>query len=763
MLFKQTLQCLDAIIMAALKLQVWTVLATLVLTTVSSKNQIINILTLLPYPDTLFNPSWRDGPQVSVALEIAKEDINNRTDILLDYQIELIHGNSGCEYTTKAYEAILNNVYSSSTGVVGIIGPGYSSASIAMTTLSSRKELSLITVHGGSSPILSDRTQRPYALGTLGSSEAFAIVGVQIMQKHNWRRVGIIFEEARLLYSATAARIGEILSELNSTTLDTTALTISGFVFPVYDSFIPLNVIVDEGLRVNLLLTSVPATQRIICLAFHRGMVYPKYQWVITSNTFEEVAKDIEFYFEGQEYNCSAAEMQEIALNRTLFFNFRLTPLNESAPSNYSKISFKKYDRIYRSKLEDYNLTYSIWTTYFYDALWAWAVVLDRLSQRGLDLTKFRYGNTSLSNMVLEEFYRLDFEGVSGRIKFNNDSGLLTRPSSVFQVVNSTAQLVAIYDDNGLTMLTSLDPILDHFPDQFGIEINRALLAVFIAIILFQLIALIILHILSIKYRHVPSVKASSLKLNQLLYIGYYLFTITLLLYIANVGYELFDDEVTVVMCNIQWFWLFPISFTLTFGTVAVRTWRLHRIFTHYLNPGHFIADHYLVAFVFILLGVDVLFGTLWVAIDPQQLVITRFPQIEGVIKYNVLMRLCVNSNQWWSFGLVFGYKLTLMTIVLVLAFITRNIKNQSFTTVTLRTLVYLSLVDILFGFFFYYLFRFLMPLSPASFIFIVVSLNIMLFFFMGLVCIPPLLPKLKEELKKCSQRMNFTKLTDSS
>ena len=304
--------------MTALKLQVFTVLATLVLTTVSSKNRTINILTLLPYPDTLFNPSWRDGPQVSVALEIAKENINKQTGILPGYQIELIRGDSGCEYTTKAYEAIVSNVYSSSTGVVGIIGPGCSSASIAMTTLSSRKELSLITVHGGGSPILSDRTQRPYALGTLGSSEAFAIVGIHIMQKHNWRRVGILFEEARVFYSTTVKRIGEIFSELNST-LDTTAVLTIGFVFPVYDSFIPLNVIVDEGLRVNLLLTSVPTTQRIVCLAFHRGMVYPKYQWVITSNTFEEVAKDVQFYFEGREYNCSAAEMQEIALNRTIF------------------------------------------------------------------------------------------------------------------------------------------------------------------------------------------------------------------------------------------------------------------------------------------------------------------------------------------------------------------------------------------------------------------------------------------------------------
>ena len=57
-----------------------------------------------------------------------------------------------------------------------------------------------------------------------------------------------------------------------------------------------------------------------------------------------------------------------------------------------------------------------------------------------------------------------------------------------------------------------------------------------------------------------------------------------------------------------------------------------------------------------------------------------KFPQIEGVMKYDVLMQLCRNRNHWWSFGLLFGYKLVFMIIVLVLAFLTRNIKNQSFT-----------------------------------------------------------------------------------
>ena len=79
------------------------------LSVAASKNQTLYILTLLPYPyyeDQQFNPSWSDGPQVSIALELAKEQINNQTAILPDYNIELISGDTGCEYLDRAYEAI---------------------------------------------------------------------------------------------------------------------------------------------------------------------------------------------------------------------------------------------------------------------------------------------------------------------------------------------------------------------------------------------------------------------------------------------------------------------------------------------------------------------------------------------------------------------------------------------------------------------------------------------------------------------------------
>ena len=715
----------------------------------ANKSRAIYILCLLPYPDTLFNPSWREGPAVSLALDMARDQINNQTELLPDYRVELIHDDSGCEYTTRAYVAFMRNAYSGATRnkLTGIIGPGCSSASLAVSPLSSNKEVAIVTLHGGGSPLLSSRTNYRYALSSLGVSESFAHIGIKLMHKSEWNRIGVLFDESRVFYSSTVQRFKEILAESSFSV---------GFIAPVYDTFIPLSVIISEGLRVNFLFTPVENTQQVLCLAMKRGMVYPAYQWVITSNTFDEVAVNVTFTYDYQQYHCSEADMITVALKEAIFFNYRLSPLNETSPSTYSTYSFREYDQLFQERIAEYNsqspksnISYTVWSTYFYDSLWAWTVVLDRVTKQNtsLDLTELNYGNTAMSEMILEEFYRLDFEGVSGRVKFSNETGFLTRTVSVFQVNGSGTELVAYYNGTTFVKLIDHNRIPDNFADQIS-SIPVALAVVFFIIAFIQLVILIILHVLTIKWRLQHTVKASSVKLNQLMYIGCYLFLFTLLLHTIR-GLRKFDSFTTVFLCNLTWAWLLPISFTLTFGTVAVRTWRLYRIFTHYLNPGRFIGDYYLMAFVFILLLIDIGVGTVWMSVDPQTLQYTNYSISNGVAVFQTSVRSCASQNLFVSLIPVFGLRVTLIIVVLVLAFLTRNIGNQSFTTKTLRILVYFFSAVMVIGFICFYITLFNSPDPTHSYVSIIITFNLMNFLFLTLVCLPPLLPILREKLYK--------------
>ena len=733
-------------------------LATLVLSSkelsVIHKNKTIYILSLLPYPDPLFNPSWRDGPPISLALDMARDQINNQTELLPDYHIELIHDDSGCEYTTRAYKGFMRNAYYTDKNVVGVLGPACSKAAVALARLTSNKELAVVTLHGAGSPLLSNRTLYPYSLSSLGTRDLFSFVGVKLMQESNWTRVGVLFDESRLFYFST------VQSFQNKVTGN---LSIS-FISAVYDMFIPLETIFNERLRVNFLFTPVGTTQRVLCLAWHRGMVYEAYQWIVASNFFDEVAKDVNFMYNGQTFNCSEKEMKESILNETLFLNFQLSAFNESAPSTYSKYSFREYDQIFRDKINEYNsqsvvlnrsnISYSIWSSYFYDSLWAWFVALDSLTKNhpNLDLSKYERGDTAFSDMIMKEFYNLEFEGVSGRIKFLNDSGSIIRALSVVQITNGRPKQVAYYDEReGFVQIHSYANISDSFFDQKQ-SVGVTTAAIFLVLALLQLAILVLLHVLTIKYRSHPSVKASSVKLNQLLYIGCYIFILTLLLFTIRELSD-FTDYTALIVCNLGWAWLLPMSFTLTFGTVAVRTWRLYRIFTHYLNPGRFIGDYYLMAFVLMLLLVDIVIGTVWMAVDPQRIEYFVFTSLRGGAKFQILERNCVSENAGVIYAVVFGVRILLIIAVLVLTILTRNIKNQTFTTVTLQILVYLFSPVMVIGFGIFYVSRFFNPSSSLSTIILLITLNLILFLFITLVCLSPLMPLFREVFSKLSSR----------
>ena len=741
----------------------------LVFTSVQCKSKNISILSLLPYPDPLFNPLWREGPSISLALDMARDQINNQTELLPDYHIELLHDDSGCEFETKAYVAFLKNVYYSGYNITGIIGPGCSSSILSLARLTSYDQIGIVTLHGGGNTLLSDRSTYHYALSSIGSSDLYFIAGLGIIRKSNWTQVGVLIGNSQQFH---ASNVAKVLEYLRSTHLVNIGLNVN--ILPtVFNTFFPLDDIIRKGLRINFLFTPTEITQRILCVAMYRGMVYNAYQWIVTSNFFEEVAKDVTFMYNKQLYSCSEEEMKMVALNQVLFFNLQLSALNETASSTYSKYSFREYDQLFREKIDKYNsqsellnrsnISYSIWSTYFYDSLWAWSVALDRLSRNNpsLDLTKYKYGDTTISDMLLKQFYSLDFEGVSGRIKFQNETGFVIRAMSVFRVVSGKPSRVAYYNtEEGFVLTTErFEPISDNFENRTQL-VGKEVVAVFISITLLQLVTLVSLHILSIKYRQYPSVRASSLRLQQVLYTGCYIFILTLLVLTIN-GLGQFNDFTLAVMCNLTWAWLLPISFSLTFGTVAARTWRLYRIFTHYLNPGHFIGDYYLMVFVLFFLLVDIVLGTVWVSVDPQQVKYLSYRTLKGAAMFQVRVRQCINSNYEIFYATVLGLRAVLVVIVFVLVVLTRSIKNQSFTTKTLRILVYLFSIVMLVGFVTYYVSLFFDPLSSLSFISIITTLNIMLFLFICFIFLPPLVPLLQtkilaerlfSELKTCDR-----------
>ena len=99
---------------------------------------------------------------------------------------------------------------------------------------------------------------------------------------------------------------------------------------------------------------------------------------------------------------------------------------------------------ISRGRLEDIrasarNSTYTFWAANVYDTVWAWALVLDNLTktQESFEVGS-DYGNLQQSEMIVEQFYRTRFQGVSGEISSDRDTGYTNRAVDITQVRNAT-------------------------------------------------------------------------------------------------------------------------------------------------------------------------------------------------------------------------------------------------------------------------------------------------------------------------------------
>jgi hypothetical protein len=238
----------------------------------------IYLLTLLPYPnpDPDLNPSWEEGDNIRPAMELARDQINRNSSLLQNYTLHLVHADGGCQVTTTTTVSFVEEAFHSGNDrVTGIIGPGCSVATTTLGNLTNRIELSLVHVHGSGSPTLANRNLYQYMLGTLGSTDNYVEGFLYLLNQTNWENVSVLYDDSRLYYLNTKRLL---LKKVNAT-----------FLSPVSNTFIPLKAIQEQRLRVTFVLCPPELTRQIMCLAYHNGMIYENYQWVIMDKLLKEL------------------------------------------------------------------------------------------------------------------------------------------------------------------------------------------------------------------------------------------------------------------------------------------------------------------------------------------------------------------------------------------------------------------------------------------------------------------------------------------
>eukprot|EP00731_Ephydatia_muelleri_P031332 Em0022g846a len=642
-----------------------------------SPNKTLYLLSFLNNPDSATNSSVDQGSRYAI-------DLINSESIIPGYKLDLIEASDDCDISWNGVANLVRNLYYSDKQVIAIVGPECSSVAQVVGSLLGLPQISLINIHLATSYALSNRTLYPYSFG-INTPKFLSVAAFAALIDHNrWSRIGILYDPSVLEY------VDSYRTFLNAMKDYTVEFAFTSYVSLTY---FPLAGLKATYVRVIVSFLGRELQKKVLCLAYHMNMTYPRYQWILVDpTTANDPLGNVSIVYINTEYTCDQDQMAS-ALNRSVFALIdKLPPLDtiEPVPGISDYEPFENCSDV--TTIVECILTF--------DATLALALALNRsirpLKERGLSLSDYTSGDHSIASIIQQEIMNLSFAGMAGTIvQFDPNTGY---PSAV---ITSLLQYSEAFFGKSSTFAIMLNGTL-HFTDvavafvstDFD-RIHRTtpipLATVVVAIgVVVPLVVLVGIHVLNTMYWNVPSIKASSSNLNHFAYVGCYFILFAEVVYTSG---ELasFNIRAKTVLCNV-FPWCLILGLTLVLSTVCVKTCRLYFIFTASIKGRQVVTlkDHSLAGIIVGLLLASAILLTAWTWSHPLVRQATNHTISSGETFVILLEDYCDTENQAYWFAAAIIFEATLLASCVVLAFLNRNVIMKDFQTHSVILLAYL-------------------------------------------------------------------------
>eukprot|EP00731_Ephydatia_muelleri_P031473 Em0022g987a len=574
-------------------------------------------------------------------------------DSATNSSLDLIETSDDCDISWNGVAKLFHNLYYSDKQVIAIVGPECSSVAQVVGSLLGLPQISLINIHLATSYALSTRKLYPYSFG-INPPKYLRVAAFAALIDHNgWSRIGILYDPSVLEY------VGLYLTFLNAMKDYTVELAFTSYVSLTY---FPLAGLKATYVRVIVSILGRELQEKVLCLAYHMNMTYPRYQWILVDpTTANDPLGNVSIVYTITEYTCDQDQMAS-ALNRSVSAVIdELLPLDTITPvpgiSNYDP--FENCSDV--KAIVECVLTF--------DATLALALALNRsirpLMERNLSLSDYTFGEHSIASIIQQEIMNLSFAGLAGTIvQFDPNTG---------------------YPSEAITTLLQ-------YSEEFGNSSTFAImLNVVVAIgVVVPLVVLVGIHVLNTVYWNVPSIKASSSNLNHFAYVGCYFILFAEVVYTSG---ELasFNIRAKTVLCNV-FPWCLILGLTLVLSTVCVKTCRLYIIFTASIKGRQVVKlkDHSLASIIVGLVLASAVLLTAWTWSHPLVRQATNSTVPSGETFVILLEDYCDTENQAYWFAAAIIFEATLLASCVVLAFLNRNVIMKDFQTHSVILLAYL-------------------------------------------------------------------------
>ncbi|XP_071114745.1 gamma-aminobutyric acid type B receptor subunit 1-like [Haliotis cracherodii] len=520
--------------------------------------------------------------------------------------------------------------------------------------------------YGSSSPALSNKVRFPKFMRLASADTALTSMRIRMIQQLGWSRVATIYQSYEL-FTLVNDDLLEAFSKANLTVVASEVFKNS----PVTQ----VQRLKDKDARIIVSGFYPELGRQVLCESYKIGLIYPRVIWILIGWL------NVKWYMETDVTIDCTPDQMALALEGAIYTGFLyMDPFDTPTISGLTPPEFTLQHRM-RNNNE--TLPGDILASQGYDVMWAVALGLNATMTTLLEtgsnksLEDFTYTDTALGALIHSHMLNVSFQAMKGPVSFDKNGDPISYVT-VEQIQDGERKTICYVreDQEGKLNLT-LARWAGGVPPRDGVltytltlTLSPVLYGFMCTLAALGLLASVAFLIFNIYNRKVKFIKLSSPRINNIILIG------CILTYVA-VFISALEPSVA---CKGR---RYPaiLGWSLIFGALFSKTWRVHLIFTNVKLQKKVLKDSHLFLMVASLTLFNLVLLVSWSVFDPLYI---RWDEIYvesregGDVRLRYMGAICESSYIRYFDAVLFSVQGILLMLGAFLAWETKKVKVEA-------------------------------------------------------------------------------------